>query len=378
MQSRNSVLLLGPSYPYRGGIAETQNEFAITLKNLDYEVYVWTFKFQYPSAFFPGKTQISKDLKPNELNIERKIHSMNPLNWIKLAREINKIKPKYLFLRYWTPFLAPCWFNIGKRISKETKVIGLVDNWIPHETKFSDRFLNNLFEKTCDCFVTLSSYVSNQIKQSSSKNILSSFHPINNLLPDSIEEKIAYKKLNLNPEKEYILFAGLIRKYKGLDLLVDAFRKISKEMPKLELIIAGEFYDDKRKYYNLIENYKIENKVKIFANFQTKDDLRDLFCASKIVILPYKSASQSGITPLAYKYLKPIVATDIPGLSKQISEDQTGIICKINPDSIADGIKKALAPKNYLKMKDKISTKRKNYTWEKFTLNTIHFLKSIN
>ncbi len=378
MQSRNSVLLLGPSYPYRGGIAETQNEFAMALKKLGYKVCVWTFKFQYPKTLFPGKTQITDDLKPKGLNVERKIHSMNPLNWIKLAREINKIKPKYLFLRYWTPFLAPCWSNIGKRISKETKVIGLVDNWIPHETKFSDRFLNNLFEKTCDSFITLSSYVSNQIKQSSSKNILSLFHPINNLLPDSIEEKIAYKRLYLNTEKEYILFAGLIRKYKGLDLLIDAFGKISKEMPKLELIIAGEFYDNKRKYYDQIKNYKIENKVKIFDNFQTKDDLRDLFCASKIVILPYKSASQSGITPMAYKYLKPIVTTDIPGLANQISEDQTGIICKINPNSIADGIKKALAPKNYLKMKDKISVKRQNYTWEKFTLDAIHFLKSNN
>ena len=378
MQSKNSILLLGPSYPYRGGIAETQNEFAMALKKLNYEVYVWTFKFQYPNILFPGKTQMSNDLKPNGLNIERKIHSMNPINWIKLSKEINEIKPKYLFLRYWTPFLAPCWFNIGKRISNETKVIGLVDNWIPHETKFSDHFLNSLFQKTCDCFITLSSYVSNQIKQNSSKNILSSFHPINNFLPDAIEEKTAYKKLNLSPKKKYILFAGLIRKYKGLDLLIDAFKKISKEIPELELLIAGEFYDDKRKYYEQIKNHQIENKVKIFDYFQSRDDLRDLFCVSKIVVLPYKSASQSGIIPLAYKYLRPIVTTDLPGLSNQILEDKTGIICKINSDSIANGIKKALESKNYVKMKSQISLKIKNYTWESFSLKAMNFIKNIN
>ena len=375
MQSKNSVLLLGPSYPYRGGIAETQNEFAMALKKLNYEVYVWTFKFQYPNLLFPGKTQMSKDSKPNDLNIERKIHSMNPINWIKLSKEINKIKPKYLLIRYWTPFLAPCWFSIGKRISNETKVIGIVDNWIPHETKFSDHFLNTLFEKTCDRFITLSSYVSNQIKQYSSKDILSLFHPINNFLPDFIDEKLAHERLNLNTKKKYILFAGLIRKYKGLDLLIDAFKKISEENQELRLLIAGEFYDDKRKYYNQIKSCKIENKVKIFDSFQSKDDLRDLFCASKIVVLPYKSASQSGITPLAYKYLRPLVSTDLPGLSNQILEDKTGVICKINSDSIADGIKKALESKNYIKMKNQLALKSKSYTWESFSLKAMNFLK---
>ena len=375
MQSKNSVLLLGPSYPYRGGIAETQNEFAMALKKLNYEVYVWTFKFQYPNLLFPGNTQMSKDSKPNDLNIERKIHSMNPINWIKLSKEINKIKPKYLLIRYWTPFLAPCWFSIGKRISNETKVIGIVDNWIPHETKFSDHFLNTLFQKTCDRFITLSSYVSNQIKQYSSKDILSLFHPINNFLPDIIDEKLAHERLNLNTKKKYILFAGLIRKYKGLDLLIDAFKKISEENQELRLLIAGEFYDDKRKYYNQIKSCKIENKVKIFDSFQSKDDLRDLFCASKIVVLPYKSASQSGITPLAYKYLRPLVATDLPGLSNQILEDKTGVICKINSNSIADGIKKALESKNYIKMKNQISLKSKSYTWERFSLKAMNFLK---
>ena len=162
-----------------------------------------------------------------------------------------------------------------------------------------------------------------------------------------------------------------------MDLLIDAFKKISKEIPELELLIAGEFYDDKRKYYKQIKNQQIENKVKIFDYFQSRDDLRDLFCVSKIVVLPYKSASQSGIIPLAYKYLRPIVTTDLPGLSNQILEDKTGIICKINSDSIANGIKKALESKNYVKMKNQISLKIKSYTWESFSLKAMNFIKNI-
>lgn len=378
MQSKNSILLLGPSHPYRGGIAETQNEFAMTLKKLNYKVYVWTFKFQYPNIIFPGKTQLSEDLKPNGLSIERKIHSMNPINWIKLSNEINRIKPKYLFIRYWTPFLAPCWFSIGKRISNKTKIIGLVDNWIPHERRFSDNFLNNLFQKTCNCFITLSSYVSNQIKQCSSKEVLPLFHPINNFLPDTIDEKKAQEKLCLNHDKKYILFAGLIREYKGLDMLIDAFKKISDENQELVLLIAGEFYENKSAYLKQIKNCEIQNKVKIFDHFQTKDKLRDLFCASKVVVQPYKTASQSGITPLAYKYLKPLVSTNIPGLSNQILEDKTGVICEINPSSIADGIKKAIVSKNYQEMKNQISLRRKYYTWEKFCIDTMNFIESIN
>ena len=367
-------LIIGPAHPYRGGIAETNHELALAFKKNGKKVQIWTFNKLYPKFIFPGKTQFSNQNAPKNIDIKRMIHAYSPFQWHSVVKEIKALNPEVIIFRYWTPFLAICYGYIARNVGSNIKCIGMVDNWIPHENRISDKFLNNYFGNGCSSFITLSKSVANEIKLNFSKPILKGFHPINEFLPFPISKIKARKNLNLSSSASYILFFGLIRKYKGLDLLIDAFKILSKENPKLELIIAGEFYESKKKYYNLIKNYHLENNVKIFPYFLNKDDLRDFFCASKLVILPYKSATQSGIAPLAYKYLKPLVVTDIHGLSEPVFKDKTGVVCKIDSDSIADGIKEAMDPKNYIKFKKQISIKRKNYTWENFTNETMSFL----
>ena len=253
MKDKKKVLILGPAYPFRGGIADTQNYLAQNLKNLGHEVVVFTFKTQYPKLLFPGKTQFSNESPPLRVNIKRKIHSFNPLNWRRVASSINQENPDVVIFRYWTPFLAPCWYGIGLNLNKAIKKIGLVDNWIPHETRPWDKTLTQLFSSQMDGFATLSEAVGNQIKADLPKRpVWKGFHPIADQLPPPLSKEKARDDLGWPKDKKIVLFFGLIRKYKGLDLLIEAFSNPPLKDSDVILVIVGEAYESQDKYVQLI------------------------------------------------------------------------------------------------------------------------------
>ena len=379
MRVKKKVLLLGPAYPYRGGIADTQNYLAQNLSRLGHEVLVYTFKYQYPKLLFPGKTQYSSVPMPKGIDIKRKIHSINPINWIKISNEINHYDPDIVLFRYWTPFLAPCWIWIAKRLSSKIKKIALVDNWIPHDKKPWDKTMNDLFGKTMDAFVTLSNAVAKEIMEDKPKTpIWSGFHPIADDLPKIISKAVARKKLGWSKEKNIVLFFGLIRKYKGLDLLIEAFSKSPLKSSKTLLVIVGEPYEKKEKYVSLIHQLKLEDRIICDFNYADRELTRDVICAADVVAQTYRSATQSGVTPLAYYYQTPLLVSNLPGLKAPIEKDGTGVVTEKTPEKIANNLYEILKENNLLYYQKNLSQTLKNYTWQHFCKSMLSFINSVH
>jgi len=376
MQNKSiDYLIIGPAHPYRGGIAETNHELALAFKKNGKKVQIWTFNKLYPNFIFPGKTQFSNQNAPKNIDIKRMIHAYSPFRWYSVVKEIKALNPEVIIFRYWTPFLAICYGYIARNVNSNIKCIGMVDNWIPHENRISDKFLNNYFGNSCSSFVTLSKSVANEIKLNFNKPILKGFHPINEFLPVPISKIEARKNLNLSSSASYILFFGLIRKYKGLDLLIDAFSIYQKKNQNTYLLIVGEFYENKNKYLRHIDNLDLKNKVVLYPEFINSNQTRNFFCASDCVAQTYRSASQSGVTPLSYHYGLPILVSNLNGLIKPIKNDDSGIITELNSTSIAKGLNEILQPKALMKFRKNIQSSRSNYSWKKFNQRMIHFIE---
>jgi len=367
MKKSDSIdyLIISAAYPYRGGISDSTHSLVNQMSSQKIYCEVWTFKLLYPKIFFPGKTQYSKEVLKSDFKIVRQINILNPINWIITAQKINKIGPKKIIFRYWTPILALSYFVISWILNNKIKVIGLVDNWSSHERIFFESFFRKFFIKSCDSFISFSENVGEKLKNNTRKKVLPLFHPINDHLPNKISKDQALSNLNL-PSKKYILFIGLIRKYKGVETLIKAFYYVSKENEDLNLIIAGEFYDDITIYNKLIKRKDIEDKVIIDDNFLESSKIRDYICVSDLIVQPYKKASQSGITPVAYFYDKPLVVSNIKGLKEIIINDKSGEIFDETPYNLAISIKNCINPENNRNYSNNISESKRKYSWSRF------------
>ena len=367
MKKSSSIdyLVISAAYPYRGGISDSTHSLVNQMSNQNISCEVWTFKLLYPKLFFPGKTQYSQEVFKSDFKIVREISTLNPINWIITAQKINKIGPTKIILRYWTPLLSISYFIISCLLNNKIKVIGLVDNWSGHERILFEGFFRKLFIKSCDRFISFSENVAENLKNNTNKKVLPLFHPINDHLPNKISKDEALYNLNL-PSKKYILFIGLIRKYKGVESLIKAFHYVSKEHKNLRLIIAGEFYDDITIYKKLIKRKGIEDIVIIDDNFLESSKIRDYICVSDIVVQPYKKASQSGITPVAYFYDKPLVVSNIEGLKEIIIEDQSGEIFDETPANLAIAIKSSINPESNRNYSNNIAKSKVKYSWSRF------------
>ena len=362
-------ILLGPAHPYRGGIADTQTSLAKALIDLDYSLELWSFTHLYPAILFPGKTQFSGEKQVYNFPISRKVHAYNPLQWKSIAKEINTKQPKAVLFRYWTPFLAPCWNSIAKQLNSSIKKIALVDNWVPHESKPWDNYLTKRFERNMDAFTTLSLAIAATIKKQSKKPVRGMYHPIPMGLPKKKTKEVACKRLNLNPAAKYILFFGLIRPYKGLDLLIEAMKQHNDK----HLIIVGECYENEGKYLSLINSLKLEKQVQFINRFVTLEETAYYFSVADALVLPYKTATQSGVVALAYHFETPMVVTNHKGLTAPISKDVTGVITEINTAAIANGITELYSNNNIDRFKENLLQTKANYAWETYAQEWANF-----
>ena len=311
------VIVLGTAWPYRGGLATFNERLARQFVSEGHEVELWTFTLQYPSFLFPGKTQYTDEPAPQGLTIRRTLNSCNPFNWLRVGRAIRKAAPDMLICCYWMSFFAPAYGLISRmaRRNGKTRCVALVHNMIPHEPSILDKLFAPYFVKSQDGFVALSESVLGDIEQI--ENIItnhhtaqadrkksqitnrpkvSSPHPIYDHYGERMSKKEACKALNLPADKDYMLFFGLVRAYKGLDLLLDAFGQVKETLPNLQLIIAGEFYEDEAKYRAQIAQLGLEERVIVRNEFVPDGDLRKYFGASDLIVQPYKTATQSGVT----------------------------------------------------------------------------------
>lgn len=365
------IVIVGTSHPYRGGIAAFTDRLAAEFAKEGVDIEVVTFKLQYPSFLFPGKTQYSDAKSPEGFLIERKVNSINPLNWIKVGKEIRKKNPDIVIFTYWMPFFAPCFGKIARLIKKNrhSKCIGLIHNMIPHEKSVLDKMLPPYFVKAMDGFVALSQSVLDDVasldKQGKSKCMVP--HPLYDHYGETMERSEVLKYLNLDPNYRYFLFFGLVRAYKGLDLLIDAFADERLRQYNVKLIVAGEFYDDEKPYLEQIKKRGIDDLVIIKNQYINDNNVKYYFNVADIVVQPYKSATQSGVTQVAYHFEKPILVTNVGGLGEIIPDGKVGYVVDPNPSDIADALVDFCENGRYDALVEGVRDEKQKYQWSNMT-----------
>jgi glycosyltransferase involved in cell wall biosynthesis len=364
----NKLVIIGPAWPLRGGLSAFDEKLATQFTEKGIQTKIDTFSLQYPNILFPGKSQYTTDPKPKDVNISVCINSINPLNWIKIGLKLYREKPDLIIVRYWIPFLAPCLGTILKIAKKNnhTKVISIVDNMIPHEKRMGDRLLTQYFVKTVDGFIAMSEKVKNDIKTFSHKPVSISPHPIFNHFGDPITKMEARTQLGLSQEKKIILFFGYIRKYKGLDLLIQAMSSESIKKLNIQLMIVGEFYEDARTYHDLVISLGLQNQISFYSNYIPDGEVKNYVCSADFIIQPYKNATQSGVTPLAYHFEKPMLVTNVGGLADTVPNLKTGIVVEPTTNAIVKGIETLyeLGENHFI---PNIIEEKKKYSWAQMT-----------
>jgi glycosyltransferase involved in cell wall biosynthesis len=363
------IVIIGPSHPLRGGLASYNERLARQFQNEGHDVTIYTFSLQYPGFLFPGTTQFSSEPKPKDLNIQVKINSVNPFNWLSVGNELKNLKPEIIIVRYWLPFMGPALGTILRKVkkNKHTKIICIADNIIPHEKRVGDVPFTRYFVKPIDGFVTMSEKVMSDLKifaPSAPAQFVP--HPLYDNFGEKISKADARAHLQIAKNEFVFLFFGFIRKYKGLDLLLEAVSQLKEKSKNFKVLIAGEFYEDRKQYDDLIQQLNINEQLILRTDFIPDSEVKYYLCAADAVVQPYRNATQSGVTPLAYHFEVPMIVTNVGGLPALVPHNKVGLICEPNADAIAatmmqmqqEGIEKFLPG---------LQEEKKKYAWSNIT-----------
>ncbi|RKD87804.1 glycosyltransferase [Mangrovibacterium diazotrophicum] len=368
MTSSKTIKIIGPAYPYRGGLASYNERLAKEFLTQGHQVDIETFTIQYPNLLFPGKTQYVDGPAPDNLKIKRTVNSVNPLNWVTVGKRIKKEKPDILMIRYWLPFMAPALGTICRivRSNKHTKVICLADNIIPHEKRPGDQQLTSYFMNSIDGMVAMSQSVLDDIDQfrTSLPRALCP-HPLYDNYGQKTDIHEAKSLLGLERSTNYLLFFGFIRDYKGLDLLLEAFADDRLKDFTVKLIVAGEFYTKPEPYLELINKLQLNDRVVLKTEFIPEKHVTRYFGACDMVVQPYKSATQSGVTQIGYHFEKPMLVTNVGGLAEIIPDKVIGYVTEPNKESIADALVDFYANNRKSTFEKNILEEKKKFSWEK-------------
>ncbi|MCB0651683.1 MAG: glycosyltransferase [Saprospiraceae bacterium] len=365
------IVLLTPAHPLRGGIAASSERLALELNHLGYEVVVVSFRLQYPNFLFPGATQFTDDPPPENVRIETRLNSVNPFNWLMTGLYLKKLCPDLLIIRYWLPFMGPSLGTVARiaRSNKKTKVIALADNIIPHEKRPGDVLFTRYFCKSVNGFLVMSRSVGEDAGRfAPQKPVVYSPHPIFDNYGPIVSRKEALEQLQLSKEVRYLLFFGFIRDYKGLDLLLEAIRDERIKALPVKLIIAGEFYGDKEKYLQLIQKFDLQDKVVLHNHFIPNEQVKYYFGASDLVVQPYKSATQSGISQLAYHFETPMVVTRVGGLPEIVENGKVGYVVEVNAAAVAEAVLDFFEKENLDKMTQGVRENKGLFMWDKMVM----------
>ena len=357
------ITLLGPAHPYRGGLASIMETMAREYQSRGHEVRIYTFTVQYPSLLFPGKTQYVTTPAPEDLHIERVMNTVNPLNWVSLGLRLKREKPDMVLMKYWTPFMAPCFGTIARiaRTNGVTKVVCQIDNVEPHEHHIIDKPCNHYYLGAVDGFVYMSEQVHGELKAYTSAPAIFSPHPMFENFGKAVERDEACRKIGIDPKVNYTLFFGLIRDYKGLDMLLEAWAKWKPEGRKL--LIAGEFYASREKYIALIERLGLQDRVVLHDHFVADEDVRYYFSAADCLVLPYRTATQSGVTQIAYNFSLPMIVTRVGGLPEIVPDGRVGLVCEPTVEAIADALQKIYVEGELQRLRENFTEERKRFSW---------------
>lgn len=373
------IVILGPAHPFRGGGITTFNErLAREFMSMGNEVTIYNFTLLYPSFLFPGKTQYATGPAPEDLTILQRLNSIWPLSWLKTGKEIKALKPDLVVVRYWLPLMGPALGSVLRVVkkNKHTKIVAITDNILPHEKRPGDTAFTKYFLKPCDAFITMSDKVMKDLNQFNvTVPVKKVEHPLYDNFGKAVAKIDARQHLKLDHEDKILLFFGFIRKYKGLDILLDAI-KILKDKNfqngHFKLLVAGEFYDDQNIYLQQIQQLGIGDIVIFSSDFIEDNDVKYYFGASDVVIQPYRNATQSGVTPLAYHFEKPMIVTNVGALPDYVPNGKVGLVCEPNAQAIAESIVEYFTQgeNHFLPF---LQEEKKKYSWEKLAEEVLSF-----
>jgi glycosyltransferase involved in cell wall biosynthesis len=369
------VTILGTAHPYRGGLASFNERLARQFQSEGHDTEILTFTLQYPGFLFPGKTQFTEAEAPKDLKITRILNSLNPLNWFCVGRKIRKQKPAILLIKYWHPFMAPCFGTVARIVSgnRSTRVICIFDNVIPHEKSLIDRLLTQYFLKSINGAIVMSESVLGDLKSFKiAFPVTFNPHPLYDNYGDPLSREEALRQLNLPAENSYMLFFGFIRAYKGLDLLLEAFADKNLRNGRLKLIVAGEFYENDKPYRDIIAKYDMGRDVILFDRFIGENEVALFFSAADLIVQPYRSATQSGVTQIAYHFGKPMLVTNVGGLGEIVKDGQCGYVVNPDPQPVSAAIRDFFTNNRYDEFSAGVNREKSRFTWDKLTAAVIN------
>lgn len=378
---KKKVIIIGPAHPLRGGLATFDQRLCRQFLDEGYDCSIFSFSLQYPSFLFPGTTQYSSEPAPEGIKIYSVINSIHPFNWYHNGNQIRNLRPDIVVVRYWLPFMGPALGTILRRVRKNrhTKIVAITDNIFPHEKRPGDLPFTRYFLKSCDAFITMSEKVMNDLRSfvtdKPAKQVL---HPLYDNFGAAVTKEEARKKLGLNYDQPILLFFGFIRKYKGLDILFRAMKELKQRaaMSNLpRLLVAGEFYEDEKQYEQLIDELGIRDLLILRTDFIADSEVKFYLCAADAVVQPYRNATQSGVTPLAYHFEKPMIVTNVGSLPDLVPHEQAGLVCEPEPASLAYAIQRyfQLGEDYFL---PQLRREKQKYAWDKLTAAIVDISKS--
>lgn len=362
------ITIVGPAHPYRGGLASILEILARTFQRRGAEVGIRTFTLQYPSLLFPGESQTVTTPAPADLRITRCVNSINPFNWLRVGWRIRRECPDFVLMKYWTPFMAPCFGTIARlaRTNGHTRVLCQIDNVEPHEHHLIDRPCNRYFLRSVDGFIYMSEQVHRELAAYTQVPALFSPHPLFENFGRRVDRSEACVRLGLDPALHYVLFFGLIRDYKGLDLLLEAWARLRRvgRTEGRRLIVAGEFYTSKEPYLQQIADHGLQEEVLLHDRFVPDEEVKYYFSAADFVVQPYKTATQSGVTQIAYQFCVPMVVTDVGGLAEIVPDGRVGYVCPPTAEGVADAIERMYAGDTLDRFRLNCVEERRRFSWE--------------
>lgn len=368
MNTPMKIVLIGSAHPLRGGLATFNERLIREYRSGGTDAFIYTFSLQYPSLLFPGKTQISSEPAPENLPIFIKVNSINPFNWIKIGIELRKQKPDLVIVKFWMPFMAPCFGTICRIIkrNRHTRVVTIIDNIIPHEHRPGDKLLSDYWIGSVDGCVAMSKSVLDDLETFDRKKPKCYCpHPLYDNFGDPISKQEALERLKLDEGFRYVLFFGFIRDYKGLDLLLEAFADDRLRQMKIKLLVAGEFYCDPKPYNEIIRLHHLEDQVIMSNDFIPDSRVLNYFCAADVVVQPYKSATQSGVTQIAYHFNKPMIITNVGGLAEFVPHEKAGYVVEPDPNEISEAILRFYNEDMEAAFSANAAIEKQKYTWKK-------------
>lgn len=369
------IALLSPFYPYRGGIAQFSDRLYQELIK-EHEVRVFSYSKLYPSFLFPGKTQyVPNPENRTDLPSDQILNSTNPFSYNKTAEKINEFDPEVLLVAYWMPYLAIALSCVCAKLNKNIKIVGLVHNAIPHEKSIINRPLAKFFFKRCNAFLCMSKHVENDLLRLGIESpILTLEHPIYDHYSEKIDKQIARQNLGLDKDKKTLLFFGLIRSYKGLDLLIEAMNELDNSY---QLIIAGECYGNFTPYKELIDLSHNKENIKVWNQYIADEMVSVYFSAADVLILPYRSATQSGVIAIAYQMEIPIISTNAGSLGDTIRRSEVGLVTSdTTAEAIAHEIQRFFSQDRTELYKCNLEKEKIRLSWHSFAKNLVSFLSA--